>query len=104
MTVEIDFGHPGTGLDDGERSGFLILRNPEREENYASWPFHITPPEHYMNDGGHVWKWENPGDPIEEITLSPSLLLEWDEPNTFHIYVRGGEIEHCGDCQCGCKE
>lgn len=104
MTVEIDFEHPGTGLDEGGESGFLMLHNPEKDETYASWPFHVIPSEHYIHGpDAPVWKWENPDDPIADITLSPSLLLEWDDPNTFHIFIRDGEVEHCGDCQCGCQ-
>lgn len=104
MTVQIDWEHPGTGLDDGEESGFLMLHNPEDDVDYASWPFHVTPSQHYMHGDGHVWEWRNPEDDIENITLSPSLLLTWDDPNTFHIFVRNGEIQHCGDCQCGCEK
>lgn len=103
MPVEIDFEHPGTGVEEEGVHGFLILHDPEKEVSYASWPFHINPSEHYMADSGHVWEWKNPGQPIEDITLSPSLLLEWDEPNTFHIHIRDGEVQHCADCQCGCQ-
>lgn len=103
MSVQINYDAPGTGIGDGGRSGFLILDNPDREISYASWPFHVNPDEHYLADETHVWEWENPDDPIEDITLSPSLKLEWDEPNTFHIFIRDGEVEHCGDCQCGCQ-
>lgn len=103
MTVQIDFDSDGTALDSGEKSGFLILTNIEKGENYGSWPFHVTPEEHYIHGvDSPVWKWQNPGEPLENITLSPSLKLEWDEPNTFHIFIRNGEVEHCSDCQCGC--
>lgn len=104
MTVQIDFDSPGTEVDDGGESGFLILRNPERDEHYASWPFHVNPDAHHLSEATNVWKWENPSDPIEDITLSPSLRLDNDSLGSFHIYIRDGEIEHCGDCQCGCSE
>lgn len=102
MVVEIDFDHGGTGIDD-EMSGFLMLKNDEREESYASWPFHVNPAEHYLHGEAHVWEWKTPDKPIEAITLDPSLKLEWDEPNTFHIFVRDGRVHHCGDCKCGCE-
>lgn len=103
MTVQIDFDHPGTSIDNGGESGFLMLHNPESGDDYASWPFHTHPNEHYMSDT-NVWKWENPNEKLENITLSPSLVLEWGEPNTFHIYIKDGEVIHLNDCQCGCSE
>lgn len=104
MVVEIDYDHDGTGVDDDGEGGFLILKDPDKGMTYASWPFHVTPSQHYIHDSDvHVWKWENPDEPIEDITLAPSLKLEWDDPNTFHIFIWDGEVEHCGDCQCGCQ-
>jgi len=97
MTVEIN--HEATRTVGGGGRGFVNLTDTDGTK-YADWPFYS---ESYK--GSKIepyWTWENPDDPLEDITLSPSLILEWDEPNTFHIFVRGGEIEHCSDCQCGC--
>lgn len=100
MTVEIDFERSTINDGDGV-GGWLVLHDPDKDEDYASWPFYAAD-----YDGDRVdmhWTWENPDAPLEDITLSPSLVLEQDDPNTFHIFVRDGEIEHCGDCQCGCN-
>lgn len=100
MAVQIDFDSPGTEINDDGKSGYLILHDPEKDESYASWPFYARDYE-----GPRIsthWTWENPDDALSEITLSPSLMLQWDEPNTFHVFIRGGEVEHCSDCQCGC--
>lgn len=101
MPVQIDF--EATTLNADGTGGFLRLTNPERDEDYASWPFHVRPDDHPLAGETNVWEWDNPDDPLDSISLSPSLKLTWDEPNTFHVFVDAGEIEHCGDCQCGCQ-
>lgn len=41
-----------------------------------------------------VWKWQNPtADPYENLTLKPSIGLKGGDEITFHIWVKGGEIE-----------
>jgi hypothetical protein len=40
-----------------------------------------------------IWKWQNPNDPLDEMTLSPSIGKQSDGEMDFHCYVRNGEIE-----------
>jgi len=100
MTVQINWEH--SRITNEEERVELILENPEKDESYASWMAYSDKWEGNKIDT--FWTWENPEEPIEDVTLSPSLKLNWDDPNTFHIFVKNGEIEHCGDCQCGCKD
>lgn len=98
MVVEIKLDNTRL-VGEGDR-GFLNLQDEDKDEDYASWPFYSK---HY--EGSKMephWTWENPDEDLENITLSPSLILEWDDPNTFHIFIKNGEVEHCSDCQCGC--
>ncbi len=97
MTVKIDWVKSHA---DGDR-GALILYNDETDTHYGSWPFKTNPD---FAGEKHIWKWETPDAPLEEITLSPSLRLDNEVLGPFHIFVRDGEIEHCGDCKCGCEQ
>lgn len=100
MTLEIDFDHPGTCIIN-EKRGSLILKEPETNSDYASWEFHVDGDDAdlpYPN----VWTWENPDDPIEDVTLSPSLQYRGGIGPDFHVFIKDGEIKHCRDCQCGC--
>ncbi|MWG36573.1 hypothetical protein [Halomarina oriensis] len=101
MTVQIDFEASNTTGEYGN----LRLRNPERDCDYASWPFVADGQEadRRTADGNTTWHWTNPDEPLGDITLAPSLKLDWDEDG-FHIFVRDGEIEHCSDCACGCHQ
>lgn len=40
-----------------------------------------------------IWKWQNPDEPLEQMTLEPSIGLRGDDGIRFHCYVRNGEIE-----------
>ena len=61
-----------------------------REKNDAPW---------FGNpDGGEwsrrpIWKWQNPNDPIENATLSPSIGMRGDDGIDFHCYIRNGRID-----------
>lgn len=100
MTVEIDFD--ATGINDDRTGGWLDLHNPDEDVTYGSFPIHEDGDESDHVAGRPIWKWENPDDPVEDMTLHPSIKLDWEE-NGFHIFVRDGEIDHCGDCGCGCN-
>lgn len=101
MSVEIDLDRSVVS-DDG-LGGWLVLVNPEKEIDYASWPFSV-PSERDQIPDANEWDWKNPDDSLEDITLSPSLKLEWDDDKyPFHIFIRGGDVDHCGDCKCGCS-
>lgn len=99
MTVEI---HGGRMRDDG-KGGVLYLVNSDGSD-YAAWPFHIDGEDSDMA-GENVWTWENPEvTSYRNVTLSPSLKYEGGIGPNFHIYIREGEIEHLGDCACGCSQ
>ena len=102
MTLQIAFDAPGTSLTDDERGGTLILREPDSGSDYATWSFHVDGEDSNM-PGPHVWEWENPDEPIEDVTLSPSLRYQGGIGPDFHVFIKNGEVEHCGDCQCGCR-
>lgn len=87
---------------DDRTGGFLHITEPDTDSDYASWPFHVDGEGDDM-PGENVWVWENPDESTDELTLSPSLRYEGGIGPHFHIFIKGGEIEHCGDCECGCK-
>jgi len=98
MTVEINFENSNIRGDG--KIVELNLEDTDKDNNYASWMGYAESYEGPKIDTH--WTWENPDEPLENVTLSPSLILKQDDPNTFHIFIKNGEIEHCGDCQCGC--
>ena len=99
MTVQINGGR----IRDDGTGGVLYLGHSDGSD-YASWPFHINGEDSNM-PGENVWDWENPNeaDGPHDVTLSPSLKYEGGIGPNFHIFIRNGEIEHCGDCRCGCQ-
>lgn len=99
MTVYIAGGR----IRDDNTGGVLYLAH-EDGSDYASWPFHVNGEGGNM-PGPNVWVWENPEEATRphEVTLSPSLKYEGGIGPNFHIFIKNGEIEHCGDCKCGCK-
>lgn len=97
MTVYIAFGQSSAGED----VVTLVLRDDESGESHGSFRGYASGarvPD--PSDEETWWEWENPNAELEDVTLSPSLRL----PGEFHIYIRGGEIEHCNDCPCGCSK
>lgn len=102
MTVQIDWGRTYITED----SGVLYLTHSETGDDYAAWQFFADQRkvnEYNSKWSSESWKWENQGCDLRDLTLSPSLKYEGGIGPNFHIFVRGGEIEHCGDCQCGCE-
>lgn len=98
MTVYIAFEQ--SRLLEGEHVT-LVLRDDETGESHGS--FRAYAPGARVpgpDDEETWWDWGNPNAKLEDVTFSPSLRL----PGEFHIYVRNGEIEHCGDCPCGCSQ
>lgn len=105
MTVQIDWARSRIPADGGEGSLFLV--NSATGDDYHHWPFYDDPEradEFSATGDTNAWHWENPDDDPQDITLSPSLKYDGGIGPNFHIFVRDGEIEHCGDCKCGCNE
>lgn len=101
MTVEINWARSWINREDGH--GTLYLENDDAD--YAAWKFYEDSErvQEFNSTGDTVsWQWENPGCDVQDITLSPSLKYEGGIGPNFHIFIRNGEIQHCGDCQCGC--
>lgn len=40
-----------------------------------------------------IWKWQNPDEPLDEMTLNPSIGKRSDGEIDFHCYIRNGEID-----------
>lgn len=98
MTVEIDFGRSYLNRNIGKATVYLI--EPETDSDYHSFSAYTD-----AYDGNRVdphWTWENPDADLLDITLSPSIAHWGSIGPDFHIYIRNGEIEHLGDCECGC--
>lgn len=75
-------------LEDGEpyKHGTFPFRDKNRDGLWFARPdadeWHRSP----------IWKWTNFGQPLNEMTLKPSIGMGSGELN-FHCYIRGGEIE-----------
>jgi len=89
-------------IRDDRTGGTIIIKDPQTNSDYARWTFHVDGEDSNM-PGENVWKWENPNEDKSNLTLSPSLKYEGGIGPHFHIFIRDGEIEHCGDCECGCE-
>lgn len=103
MTVQIDWADSTADADEGVC--WLTLTNPEKPGgdhlgSFAGYADNSVVPD----DSGVWWTWANPSEPLENVTFSPSLIHHVGDKQMFHIFIRGGEIEHCGDCECGCRE
>jgi len=93
----------GGRIRDDDKGGVLYLSHTDGSD-YASWPFHVDGEDSQM-PGENVWTWQNPeqADSPFEVTLKPSLKYDGDMGAHFHIFIQNGEIQHCGDCKCGCN-
>lgn len=40
-----------------------------------------------------IWKWQNPEEPLFNLTLAPSLGISGNDGISFHCYIRDGEID-----------
>lgn len=54
---------------------------PYRSDNYQNTPYNNPPP--------YVWLWENPQEPIENITLEPSF-----QTSQIHVKIANGSVIH----------
>ena len=99
MTAQINFEQSSVDRDAG--ICWLHIDNPDKDGGDFLGSF-----QGYA-DGGPSdetwWTWENPDDPLEDVTFSPSIILHFGDTQMFHVFVRGGELDHCGDCNCGCQ-
>lgn len=92
--------------------GFIELRYPREDEPFdpetdgqywrLSWPFRdhredglwFARPDGEKWERSPVWEWENPEEPVENITLSPSYGMKNDDGSWhIHCYIRDGEVE-----------
>lgn len=102
MTVEIDWERSEI-VKPGEECSITTV-NPDNLGGDTPYTIHAFAKGSEPQDSMSTWwTWENPGEPLRDVTLSPSIILHFGDSQQFHIYLRGGEIEHLGDCQCGCE-
>lgn len=64
---------------------FPFRDNRKDDEPWFAFPDKDSPKRH------PVWKWQNPEESTDNITLDPSLGV--GQPPTFHCYIRNGEIQ-----------
>ena len=99
MVAKINFEKSSTDPAEGICS--LRIDNPDKDGGDSLGSFRG------YADGGPSdevwWTWENPNEPLEDVTFSPSIILHFGDTQAFHVFVRDGELDHCGDCQCGCQ-
>lgn len=105
MTVNIvvekaSNGHLILGIGGGEQDSRGFFDVGARVHAFAD-ESNADPPE----TANATWQWENPSDPPEEATLSPSVEIPAggsDSEKTYvHGWVRNGEFEHAANCRCG---
>lgn len=83
-----------------EVDGWVTYHWPERRPDEPrvafSFPFkdiEAGEPWHAAPDRP-IWKWENPGDPLSNITLSPSLgVRDHTGETVFHCFLKEGETK-----------
>jgi len=103
MTVQIDW--EGSYVDEDDGRACVVLENPERGMKYGAFMAfadHEDVEEFNEEWEPVAWDWKNPGCDLRDVTFSPSIIVNWDEQQ-FHIFIKEGEIEHCQNCNCGCK-
>ena len=100
MTATINFDHSSADREAG--ICWLHIDNPDKPGGDFLGAF-----QGYSDEGSPDetwWTWENPDEPLESVTFSPSIILHFGDTQMFHVFVRDGELDHCGDCECGCLE
>lgn len=105
MVVQINFERSEADHDRGQCR--LVLENPEKGGGDTLGTYRGYAGGARVNDPGSVgtwWMWENPQEPLKDVTFSPSLITYIGDRQMFHIFIRDGKVEHCGDCECGCRE
>lgn len=76
-------------LEAGE--GYKHFDFPFRDENReGDW---FGNPDEDKGRKYPVWKWENFGESLDEITLNPSLGVSPRGTTVFHCFIKDGEIE-----------
>jgi len=72
--------------------------NPKTKRIAGSFLFVSDECDHhdFPADNPTTWRWENPDEPTEDITLSPSIGVGRDQSGgwDWHCYVRDGEVDN----------
>lgn len=103
MVAEINFDQSGIARDAG--ICWLHIDNPDKDGGDVLGSFQGYADGDGPSDGTETWwTWENPDEPLENVTFSPSIILHFGDTQMFHAFVRDGELDHCTDCKCGCRE
>jgi len=86
----------------------ILYRNPDKESNLpsgkwkvGSFPFRAADKDEHPwfgfpeKDAGKkqpIWKWQNPDDAAEDLTLRPSIGMGTGDPY-FHVWVNNGAVD-----------
>lgn len=88
--------------------GWITFYNPEKLRSLEPYKHGTFPFRDHRKDDSEwfgrpdadkwhrspIWKWQNPEDPVDDITLNPSIGRRGDgDEVTFHCYIRNGEID-----------
>lgn len=75
-----------------ENGYFWRMTFPYRDKRRDEHPW-FRFPEEEKGKRHPIWKWENADEPLDNMTLSPSIGKSNDGEMVFHCYVRDGKIE-----------
>jgi len=93
---------PCPGDPPGQPCRHVCTRHPGLVHHYERQPFRLggygfrldATPQEIAEDKANVWGWDGNR---EAPSLTPSFLAKKDRPYVFHMYLRAGKIELCGD-------